>query len=116
MAQLSTKVKLYLESKGKTYESESGNFYLIDTGSGPEIGMWNVDGVTHPTKSELDALESAGNTEDESTLISGKRRREYPDIRDQFDLLYHDMVSGKGNKTGKWFKAVKKVKDNNPKG
>ena len=30
-------------------------------------------------------------------------------------MLYHDMTAGKGDKTGDWYKAVKKVKDDNPK-
>ena len=36
-------------------------------------------------------------------------------MNEQLDLLYHDMNAGKGDKTGEWFKAVKKVKDDNPK-
>jgi len=44
-----------------------------------------------------------------------QRDRDYPEIGDQLDLLYHDMTSGKGDKTGEWYKAVKKVKDDNPK-
>ena len=44
-----------------------------------------------------------------------ERQESYPALDEQFDLLYHDMVAGKGDKTGEWFKAVKKVKDDNPK-
>ena len=44
-----------------------------------------------------------------------ERQESYPALGEQFDLLYHDMVAGKGDKTGEWFKAVKKVKDDNPK-
>jgi len=40
----------------------------------------------------------------------------YPELKEQLDLLYKDMVADKGDKTGEWFKAVKKVKDDNPKG
>ena len=36
-------------------------------------------------------------------------------IGDQLDLLYKDMVAGKGDSTGEWFKAVKSVKDAHPK-
>ena len=39
----------------------------------------------------------------------------YGSWNDQLDLLYHDMTAGKGDKTGEWYKAVKKVKDDNPK-
>ena len=45
-----------------------------------------------------------------------KRASEYPDLAEQFDLLFHDMTSGKGDKTGEWYKAVNKVKTDNPKG
>ena len=43
------------------------------------------------------------------------RQESYPALAEQFDLLYHDMVAGKGDKTGEWFKSIKKVKDDNPK-
>ena len=43
------------------------------------------------------------------------RQESYPAIPEQLDLLYHDMTAGKGDKTGEWYKAVKKVKDDNPK-
>ena len=44
-----------------------------------------------------------------------QRDRVYPSITEQLDLLYHDMLADKGDKTGEWFKTVKKVKDDNPK-
>ena len=40
-------------------------------------------------------------------------------LEEQLDLLWHDMDNGKFGedaKTGEWFKAIKKVKDDNPKG
>ena len=43
------------------------------------------------------------------------RKISYPEIREQLDLLYHDMTAGKGDKTGEWYKAVNKVKTDNPK-
>jgi hypothetical protein len=43
------------------------------------------------------------------------RLEAYASIGDQLDMLYHDMTAGKGDKTGDWYKAVKKVKDDNPK-
>ena len=39
-------------------------------------------------------------------------------IDDQPDLLYHDIGTrgaSKGDKTGEWYKAIKAVKDANPK-
>ena len=43
------------------------------------------------------------------------RLASYPEWREQLDMLYHDMAADKGDKTGDWFAAVKKVKDDNPK-
>tara|TARA_R100001460_G_scaffold108013_1_gene157949 strand:+ start:599 stop:919 length:321 start_codon:yes stop_codon:yes gene_type:complete len=43
------------------------------------------------------------------------RQDAYPALGEQLDLLYHDMTAGKGDKTGEWYKAVKAVKDANPK-
>ena len=44
-----------------------------------------------------------------------KREKAYAQIKEQLDLLYHDMAADKGDKTGEWFKAIKAVKDANPK-
>ena len=37
------------------------------------------------------------------------RQEAYPALAEQLDLLYHDMTSDKGDKTGELYKAVKKV-------
>ncbi len=39
----------------------------------------------------------------------------YASYGDQLDMLYKDLVAGKLDATGEWAKAVKKVKDDNPK-
>ena len=49
------------------------------------------------------------------TEWSNDRRAAYMDIRDQLDMLYHDMKNDKLDTDGEWYKAVKKVKDDNPK-
>ena len=43
------------------------------------------------------------------------RQEAYGSIGDQLDLLYHDMTASKGDKTGEWYKAIKAIKDANPK-
>ena len=43
------------------------------------------------------------------------RRESYPYIGDQLDLLYKDILAGKVDATGEFAKAIKKVKDDNPK-
>ena len=43
------------------------------------------------------------------------RQESYGAIGDQLDQLYWDIDAGKLDKTGEWYKAIKKVKDDNPK-
>jgi len=43
------------------------------------------------------------------------RQNSYLNWREQLDQLYHDMAADKGDKTGDWFAAIKKIKDDNPK-
>jgi len=115
MAQLSTKIKLYLEANSKTYDGERANFDLRDDGSGPYIEIWNVSDVNKPTDSQLASYETAGNTEEKNNTVRATRKAAYGDIGDQLDLLYKDMLAGKGDSTGEWFKSIKAVKDANPK-
>ncbi len=50
-------------------------------------------------------------TEVKNKDFQRKRDVAYPTWQEQLDLLYHDMTAGKGDKTGEWYKAIKKVKD-----
>ena len=43
------------------------------------------------------------------------RSKEYDLISDQLDQLFHDMTNDKADKSGDWYKAVAKVKSDNPK-
>ena len=43
------------------------------------------------------------------------RQEEYPSIGDQLDMLFHDMTADKGDKTGDWYAAIEKIKEDNPK-
>ena len=44
-----------------------------------------------------------------------QRNRQYPELGEQLDMLFHDMTDGKCSKTGEWYKAIAKVKADNPK-
>ena len=78
-------------------------------------GLKWVDERPKPTKSEIDAEVKRLQAEYDANAYGRKRAISYPEIKEQLDLLYHDMVAGKGDKTGEWFKAIKKVKDDTPK-
>tara|TARA_R100000742_G_C4246580_1_gene65424 strand:- start:51 stop:350 length:300 start_codon:yes stop_codon:yes gene_type:complete len=60
MAQLYSKVKFYLEDKGKDIKVEFQNFTLRNDndGNGSFIDVWNVEGVDKPTDEQLTAFET----------------------------------------------------------
>ena len=43
------------------------------------------------------------------------RQEAYDSYGNQLDQLFWDIESGKLDKTGEWYKAIKKIKDDNPK-
>ena len=66
-------------------------------------------------KEQIDAEIVKLKAEWESKQYQRDRGTAYPEIKEQLDLLYHDMTAGKGDKTGEWYKVVNKVKTDNPK-
>jgi hypothetical protein len=115
MAQLYTKTKLYLEANSKTWDDTKVSLQNNLDGNGDIISSWNYDGLAQPTAEQLASYETAGNTAETLNGVLAKRAREYKELKEQLDLLYHDMVANKGDKTGEWFKHIKAVKDANPK-
>lgn len=47
-------------------------------------------------------------------LYERTREEQYPTIKEQLDMLYHDIKDGKLN-NGTWIKRIETVKENNPK-
>lgn len=76
---------------------------------------------------ELTDAEEAARVAEEKVWTDGRAdyiaNRKYKDDRadayaligDQLDQLFHDMAADKGDKSGEWYKAVAKVKSENPK-
>ena len=71
------------------------------------------EGKTLPSQSEIDTKRQA--LRDDFDSKQYQRDRKYPQLGEQLDMLFHDMTSGKGDKTGEWYKAIAKVKSDNPK-
>jgi len=114
MAQLKTKVFLYCEANGKTVDFGK-DVLLQNDGSGAYIKEWNVSGLAKPSDSQIASYETAGNAKEADGDVRRARRGSYLPVPDQLDLLYKDMVAGKLDTTGEWAKAIKAVKDANPK-
>ena len=71
-----------------------------------------LDGTAVITKATLDAKVTEITNRDAHIQT---RFNSYPSMAEQLDLLYHDMVADKGDKTGTWYAAIKAVKDATPK-
>ena len=71
------------------------------------------DGQTPPTEEEIKTEKTRLQAEYEANQY--QRDRQYPELGEQLDMLFHDMTVGKGTKDGEWYKAVAKVKSDNPK-
>ena len=78
---------------------------------GGTVVEW-TDGVqTEPTALELSNEVTRFQGVYDNNAYQRTRANAYPELKEQLDLLYHDMAADKGDKTGTWFAAVKAVKD-----
>ena len=109
MSNLATKVQLYLEANSKDFDTEfrAGTVRVEDDGTGAVIKVWNVDGLTKPTDSQLDALDSDATKTENNAVIRATRKKSYGDIGEQLDEIYKDIDA--------WKARIKKIKDDNPK-
>ena len=74
-----------------------------------------LNGTTSISKSDIEAKQAELQAAYDAKEYQRDRATAYAEIKEQLDLLYHDMAADKGDKTGEWFKAIKAVKDANPK-
>tara|TARA_R100001015_G_C4578905_1_gene135743 strand:+ start:648 stop:962 length:315 start_codon:yes stop_codon:yes gene_type:complete len=71
--------------------------------------------TTEISKADIKAKMAELETEYDNNKYQRDRADQYKELKEQLDLLYHDMTSDKGDKTGEWYKHIKAVKDANPK-
>ena len=107
MAQLYTKVKLYLEANSKTEAEFDNNIRLQNDGSGDYIKSWNVSGLAEPTADQIASYNTNATTEDANVDIRHTRKKAYGDIGEQLDEIYKDIAA--------WKARIKSIKDANAK-
>jgi len=113
MATLYYKVLKYLEANSKTVSEFDSNIELRNnsTGAGDYIAVWNVDGLVEPNNSQLNALNSTAQTEENNATIKETRKEAYGTWQEQLDMQHHDLVDD----TTTWQDHVQAVKDANTK-
>ena len=111
MAELSTKVKLYLEANGKSYDGERNNFQLLNDGlddSVSYIGKWEVSGLDKPTDSQLDSYELSATTEDNNFQVIKTRTKLYGSTAEQLEYIVENGVDA-------FITKQNQIKSENPK-
>ncbi len=106
MAQLYTKVKLYLEANSKTWDDTKVSLQNDSDGKGDYIKSWSYD-IAEPTAEQLATYESSAQTEENNNTIRGTRKSAYGNIGDQLDEIYKDIDA--------WKARIQSIKDANPK-
>ena len=72
MAQLYTKVKLYIEANSATWDDTKVS--LQNDGSGDYIKTWTYS-FSKPTDSQIASYETAGNTAESNITVDVKRKK-----------------------------------------
>ena len=106
MAQLSNKIKLYLDREVDFTKDIILQDDMVDGISNPYIAEWNVD-EAQPTDAQLNALESEADTLESNHQVDTTRKKEYGSWNDQLDEIYHDIDA--------WKARLQTIKTNNPK-
>ena len=108
MAQLSTKVKAYVEAAGKTVDFSKDVLLQDDSqGAGPYIKEWNIAGLAQPTDADLAAHDAAGDITETNNGVRKTRKAAYGNIGDQLDEIFKDIEA--------WKVRIQAIKDANPK-
>ena len=108
MAQLSTKVKAYVEAAGKTVDFTKDVLLQDDSdGNGPYIKEWNIAGLAQPSDADLAVHDASGDTTEANNVVRSTRKTAYGNIGDQLDEIFKDIDA--------WKTRIQAIKDANPK-
>jgi hypothetical protein len=103
MAQLSTKIKLYVDAEVDFLN----DVILQDDGQGAYIKEWNLD-IAKPTQAQLDALESEAQTYENNQQVIATRKKLYGSWDKQLEEIYDNGIDS-------WKARISQIKVDNPK-
>ena len=108
MAQLSTKVRAYVEAAGKTVDFSKDVLLQDDSqGAGPYIKELNIAGLAQPCDAYLAGHDADGDITESNNVVRNTRKAAYGDIGDQLDEIFKDIDA--------WKARIQGIKDANPK-
>ena len=103
MAQLSTKIKLYVDAEVDFLNDVK----LQDDGQGAYIKEWNLD-IAKPTDTQIASYETAATNEEANNVVISTRKTAYGSWETQLEEIYDDGIDS-------WKTRIAKVKTDNPK-
>ena len=107
MAQLSNKIKIYLDREVDFTKDVILQDDMVDGVSNPYIKEWNVAEV-QPTEEQLDALESQAETLENNNQVIATRKKEYGTLAEQLEYIVENGVSA-------FIEKQQQIKISNPK-
>ncbi len=111
MANLKTKIELYLKANSKTWDNTKVSLQDNSDGNGVFIASWDYD-IAQPTAEQIASYETAGNAAQANNVIDATRRTEYLSWDKQMEMIYKDQKNG----TTTFKDHCDKVRSDNPKG
>ena len=96
-------------------DSLTGNKALFSM-VGDSITDWGSLDITQPTEAEIDAEVIRLQAEYDTLQYQRDREPDYPNLKEQFDLLWHAIDADTLDKTSDFYTTLKAVKDAHPKG
>ena len=107
MANLKTKVNLYLKANSKTWDNEKVTLQNNSDGNGDFISSWSYD-IAEPTAEQLASYETAGNTVETNNTVIATRKTAYGSWETQLEEIYDDGIDS-------WKTRITQIKTDNPK-
>jgi hypothetical protein len=103
MAQLSTKIKQYVNAE----VDFTSDVLLQDDGNGAYIKEWNLN-IAQPTKAQLDELDAQATTYENNQKIIATRKALYGSWDKQLEEIYDNGIDS-------WKARIAQIKEDNPK-
>jgi len=108
MANLKTKVELYLKANSKIWDSNKILIQDDSDGNGPYIKEWNIDGLAKPSDSQIASYETAGNSEENNNAVISTRQKLYGSWESQLEEINEQGIDA-------WKSRIAQIKSDNPK-
>lgn len=84
----------------------TGGFIQVDSLPYSRYGNYKMDGDDIVVDTDKEA---------EDANVQYKDDRQYPDVKEQLDMLWHAIDTDTLDKTSEFYTSIKSVKDSNPK-